>query len=241
MLELDKSKNFENVDDSIERARRKYNTMQELEKDRKEEILTNSKDRQFQSIFSHRLNEMYNTIKEEKELEEKEFTQKDFADVLEISEATLSKYLTGKVIPKPNEIERIANVLNISPQFLYGLTDSTVPILAKSDLVKGLSPEARYSIYRLYYGIEDDDIGEIDINRPISNKYIGFLDIFSEFIGDFSDFCDFVSYLKRYVEVKQEINELEKNKDNVLDYLGTRENLDDQLLRNWGKITKDNI
>lgn len=232
MLELDKSKNFENVDDSIERARRKYNTMQELEKDRKEEILTNSKDRQFQSIFSHRLNEMYNTIKEEKELEEKEFTQKDFADVLEISEATLSKYLTGKVIPKPNEIERIANVLNISPQFLYGLTDSTVPILAKSDLVKGLSPEARYSIYRLYYGIEDDDIGEIDINRPISNKYIGFLDIFSEFIGDFSDFCDFVSYLKRYVEVKQEINELEKNKDNVLDYLGTRENLDDQLLRN---------
>ena len=242
MLKSEKSKNYNELDDIDIKIKSKYDKLEEDDEDRKNEILHNAEKRTFQSVFSQRLNELYNTIKDEKEFEEKNFTQRDFAKLLEITEVTLSNYLTGKAIPKPNEIERIANVLNISPQFLYGLTDSTVPITIKSNFVNGLSPEARYSIYRLYYGAEeDDDIGEIDIKRPISNKNIELLEIFNDFIGIFSNFCDFLTYMKGYVEVRQKINELEKNKENVLDYSGTKDNLDDQLIRNWGKITKDNI
>lgn len=90
----------------------------------------------------------------------------------------------------------------------------------------------------MYHGIEDEDISDIDIDIPHSNKYIDYLEIFSEFIGNFTDFCDFVAYLKRYVEVKQQINKLEKNKENNLNYKGEIEKLTDSLIGIEGRLHK---
>lgn len=231
MLNSDKS---ENIGITFEELRRKYNTMQEIEQERDEKLMSNSEGEQLQFIIAKRLNTIFDKYKEEKGM-----TKQEFAKELDITPQTLSKYLRAKDFPKPNEMKRLAKILNISQEYLYGLTDSTALIPPKSDLILGLSPEARYSLFKMYHGIEDEDVSEIDIDIPHSNKYVGFLEIFSEFIGNFTYFCDFVGYLKRYVKVKQEINELEENKENTLDYLGTKEQLNDLLIRNRRKITKE--
>ncbi len=224
MLNSDKS---ENIGITFEELRRKYNTMQEIEQEREEKLMENSEGEQLPFIFAQRLNSIFDRYKEEKRM-----SKQAFAKELEITPQTLSKYLNAKELPKPNEMKRLAKILKVSKEYLYGLTDSTALIPPKSDLILGLSPEARYSFFKMYHGIEDEDVSEIDIHISHSNKYIEFLEIFSEFIGNFSYFCDFTVYLKRYVDVKQEINELEKNKENTLDYLGTKEHLADLLIRN---------
>ena len=239
-----KSNGNENFGISNEDLKRRYNTIEELEEEKDEKLMSNANGDQLQYIFSKRLNILFNKWKEEKKAELNigkpitQITQKDFANTLQITDVTLTNYLSAKSMPKPNEIKRLAQILNTSKEYLYGLTDSTAPIPPKSDLILGLSPSARYCLFKMYHGIEDEDISDIDIDIPHSNKYIGYLEIFSEFIGNFPDFCDFVTYLKRYVEVKQKINELEKNKENNLNYKGEMESLTDSLIGIEGRLHK---
>lgn len=236
MLELNNSKNLEN---SIEKLKIEYNSIQQQDEELDEELIKNANGDQLKYIFAKKLNIFFNKWKEEKNAEmvvrennEKPvLTQKEFAKELDITEQTLSNYLTAKAYPKPNEMERLAKILKTSKEYLYGLTDNPAPIPLKSDLILGLSPNARYSLFKMYHGIEDEDIGDIDIDMPYSDKYLEHLTIFSEFIGNFTNFCDFVTYLKRYVEVKQKINELDKNEKGLNSKL-EKEHLDSELLRN---------
>ena len=77
--------------------------------------------------------------------------------------------------------------------------------------------------------------GEDILFIPYSEENIKFLEILSLFISDFSSFCEFLTYIRRYVVVKQEINEFKTNDFNKLERIA----LEDTLIRNWRKITKD--
>lgn len=243
MLKSNESKDF---GISNEELKRRYNTIEELDEELDNKLMKNAKGDQLQYIFSQRLNILFDKWKEEKKAEmvirkpnEKlVLTKKEFATELDITDVTLSNYLSARAYPKPKEIKRLAQILNTSKEYLYGLTDSTAPIPPKSNLILGLSPSARYCLFKMYHGIEDEDVSDIDIDIPHSDKYIGYLEIFSEFIGNFTDFCDFVTYLKWYVETKQAINKLEKNKEDRLNYKGEMEKLTDSLIGIEGRLHK---
>lgn len=147
-------------------------------------------------------------------------------DILHISASDLSEYKNGKLDIKLEKLEDIANRLNVSPFYLLGVTDNPKPMpIVLSNMIYGLTLEARYSLLMLYYGtnedynkieteIVDNETGEIDINVLPSGEYLENFEILSWFIADFSNFCDFFTYIKRYVEVKQEINKLKTDEDN---------------------------
>lgn len=148
-------------------------------------------------------------------------------DILDISAPDLSEYKNGKLDVKLEKLEDIANRLNVSPFYLLGITDNPkkMPIVLSS-MIYGLTLEARYSLIKLYYGkqedyneieaeIVDDETGEIDINvLPNGSRYNENFEILSSIIADFPNFCSFFTYIRRYVEVKQEIEKLNTNDNN---------------------------
>lgn len=240
MLESDKSKNLNNgndnnlnkLDNLSEDVKRIINTQKEKELEKEEQIKANTNGIRFKYLFAIRFKSLCdkNGI----------FTGKQANDRLEIDKSTFSKYKSGAKFPSTfDELIRLSDKLNVSPDYLMGVTDSTFPIPPNMNMEMGLSETARTYLYTLYHYIQDD-IQDIDIDLPHSNITIEMLEIFSLFIENFSDFCDFLTYIKRYVEVKQEIIKLEENKENTLNYLETKEHLTDNLIRNRGKITKDN-
>lgn len=54
-------------------------------------------------------------------LENKGITQKDLAERLSISEATVSRYIAGDREPKPDMIANIATALNTTSDYLLGI------------------------------------------------------------------------------------------------------------------------
>lgn len=67
-----------------------------------------------ENIYGKRLKEV---------LEELEVKQSELAKSCYITEATISNYISGKQLPKLGVVERIANRLNISVDYLLGLSD----------------------------------------------------------------------------------------------------------------------
>lgn len=225
MLKSSKSKNLnKDCDDYLENVRRIINTEKEKELDREKQIKDNTNGIKFKYLFATRF----------KKLCDQKFivTGKQANDKLGIGPSTFSKYKTGAKFPSSfDELIRIAEELNVSPDYLLGVTDSTSSLPPNMNMELGLSEKARICLYTLYHYIQDDVL-DTEIDLPHFEMTIKMLENFSLFIENFSDFCEFLAYITRYVEVKQKINELEENKENVFDYLGTRENLDDQLIRN---------
>ena len=53
-------------------------------------------------------------------LENKNISQKEFADKLEITEATLSRYINNLIVPKIEVVSNMALLLDVSVDFLIG-------------------------------------------------------------------------------------------------------------------------
>lgn len=163
-----------------------------------------------------------------KETKRQGITGKMAQYILGISASDLSEYKNGKLDVKLEKLEDIANRLKVSPFYLLGITDNPkqMPIVLSS-MIYGLTLKARYSLIQLYYGeqedyneieaeIVDDETGEIDINVfPSGSRYDENFEILSSIMADFPNFCIFFTYIKKYVEVKQEIEELSTNDNNL--------------------------
>lgn len=237
MLELDKSKNLKKdydnklgeLDNLSKNVKREINTEKEKELEREEKIKENTKGARFKYLFAIRFGNLC----------KKKFiiTGKQARNKLNIDKSTFSKYQTGAKFPSSfDELIRLADIFNVSPDYLLGVTDSTSPLPLNMNMELGLSETARMYLYTLYHYIQND-VQDIDIDLPHSDITIGMLENFSLFIENFSDFCDFLTYTKQYVEVKQQINDLEKNKD-ILNYLGEMESLTDSLIGIEGRLHK---
>lgn len=216
------SNNVNLLNNLSEKVKRKINTENERELDRKQKIIDNTSGIRFKYLFAVRFNELCN----------KEFimTGDQARKKLDIDPSTFSKYKNGSKFPSsPNELIRLADIFNVSPDYLLGVTDSTSLLPPNMNMKLGLSENARICLYQLYHYIEDGII-DIDKNLSHSDFTVGMLEIFSLFIENFSDFCDFLTYIKRYVEVKQDIIELTETNE-ILDYKG-KKSLDDDLIRN---------
>lgn len=84
-----------------------------------EELSTEEIKSQMQFIFAIRLKRL---------LKEKEIKEKDFAKLIEIRPATITRYIKGKNFPSLANIVRICKKLEVSPAYLLGL-----PILNDED------------------------------------------------------------------------------------------------------------
>ncbi|MCL1986710.1 MAG: helix-turn-helix transcriptional regulator [Firmicutes bacterium] len=69
-------------------------------------------------LFSNILRELLDT---------RGISQKWLADMADATEATISRYVAGKVQPEINIVVRIAEALNVSVDYLCGLTDMPIP------------------------------------------------------------------------------------------------------------------
>ena len=50
-------------------------------------------------------------------------SQKDIAMILECDKSSITNYIKGKYIPKPDAVKRIADYLNVNMMWLYGFSD----------------------------------------------------------------------------------------------------------------------
>ncbi len=160
-----------------------------------------------------------------KECKRQEIFGKIAKNKLDITASDLSEYQNGKKDIDLERLEKISNKLNVSPFYLLGVTDNPKPISPiLSSMIFGLSLEARYTLIMLYYGLKDDEnmleivdneTGEIDVNVLPSGEYYENFEILSDFIADFSNFCDFFSYIKIYVEAKQKNENLKEIKSKI--------------------------
>ncbi|MCI9275862.1 MAG: hypothetical protein HFJ24_08125 [Clostridia bacterium] len=232
MLESDKSRNLNKGNDNnvneldtlSENVKRIINTEKEKELEREEQIKENTKGIRFKYLFAIRFGILCN--------DKFIITGNQARDKLDIDPSTFSKYKSGAKFPSSiNELIRLATKLDVSSDYLIGVTDSKSPLPQNMNMELGLSEKARTNLYTIYHYIQDD-VQDIDIDLPHSNITIGMLENFSLFIENFSDFCDYLTYMKRYVEIKQEIIKLEENKENTLGYEDTKEHLNDILIRN---------
>lgn len=56
-------------------------------------------------------------------LKERNISQKDIAMILECDKSSITNYIKGKYIPKPDAVKRIADYLNVNMMWLYGFSD----------------------------------------------------------------------------------------------------------------------
>ena len=56
-------------------------------------------------------------------LQERNKSQKDIATILECDKSSITNYIKGKYIPKPDAVKRIADYLNVNMMWLYGFTN----------------------------------------------------------------------------------------------------------------------
>lgn len=94
-------------------------------------------------------------IKEERELNK--LTQKELAEKIDVTPATIGLYEQGRRTPDYNILVNIANILDVSTDYLLGRTDSkkeVLPIPAKGQALIVKAKGANVSIEELEAYIE---------------------------------------------------------------------------------------
>ena len=76
------------------------------------------------SIFSERLSSL---------MRENQFTQKELAEKVAVTESAMSYYLKGTRIPRSDVLKRIAQALNTTTDYLLGNSNESAPKLAASE------------------------------------------------------------------------------------------------------------
>lgn len=170
---------------------------------------------QEQYAFSKRLNQKLANLN---------YTNKKLAEDSNISPSSISNYASGLRIPERYELEKIANALNTSSNYLLGLTDCTDRSTEELERLLGLSENAMKSLAMLNSNIEE--IGDLMDSRNPSPVHRNKLKFFSDFISDFKNFPIFLTYMEQFVYVKQKLDNFNNN-----DYL-SKSKLEYDLIRN---------
>lgn len=228
MLNSNESKNIEKTKKNEEDFNRRVNT--EREKQKEKENKRKEREKKLLSVGDRY--KYYFPMRFEKICNKKCIKGVNAQSELGISESTFSKYINGKAVPSFEVLSVISEKLNVSPYYLMGVTDNMADIPLKNNMEIGLSEQARYYLYilahNLHADVPDNDVQNVIWDLSYSEENIKFLEIFSLFISDFSNFCEFLTYIRRYVVVKQEINEFKTNDFNKLERIA----LEDTLIRN---------
>lgn len=72
-------------------------------------------------------------------LEEKDITQRELAEKIDVTEVTISRYLSGERTPRMEIVSKIANYFNVTIDYLLGKVDKNISTLGDTDFRIGLS------------------------------------------------------------------------------------------------------
>lgn len=176
------------------------------EKVRKEERLLNYEDKinnnakaEEVKVFAKNFNKL---------LEEKEYTNKSFAEKDVISESSISNYRSGKTMPDNKMLEVIAKKLDVSVNHLLGIDECKKYSAQQVHNMLGLSEYAMEHLYSLKHNIEE--VKELDSKEPSSNIFQKQLETLSLLIADKRNLIYILNSIRRYIETKKELLIFEK-------------------------------
>ena len=73
--------------------------------------------------------------------EEKDIKQKELAEIIGVTEATMSRYINDKRTPKGEFAAKMASALGVSTDYIMGVSDIRTPIEDNNKIELKLSPE----------------------------------------------------------------------------------------------------
>lgn len=144
-------------------------------------------------------------------LEEKDFTNKSFAEKDVISESSISNYRSGKTMPDNKMLEIISQKLDVSVNHLLGIDECKKISAQQVHNMLGLSEYAMEHLYSLKHDIKE--VKEIDTDEPASDTFKKQLETLSLLIEDKRNLIYFLNSIRRYIDKKQELLILKKATD----------------------------
>lgn len=155
-------------------------------------------------------------------LEEREIDQVVFANYIGVSVGALSNYRNGSREPNITILKQIADKLNVSTDYLLGLSECPNNNYKDINEITGLSQKAIEQLYKFqhdYFVFDDIDI-DIMKKRKISEFYRSHLDILNYMIVNngflFLMLDNIDKYQKQYEELSK-YKKTEKNKDILIE------------------------
>lgn len=181
------------------------NTKNNSEKVRKEEKLLNLKDEIKNNAKTEEVKVFANNFN--KLLEEKDFTNKNFAEKGIISESSISNYRKGKTMPDNKMLEVIAKKLDVSVNHLLGIDECKKISAQQVHNMLGLNEYAMEHLYSLKHNIAE--VKSLDDEEPISNVFEKQLETLSWLIADKRNLIYILNTIRKCIDIKKEIAILE--------------------------------
>ncbi len=166
-----------------------------------EEINNNAKTEEVKA-FAKKFNKL---------LEEKEYTNKSFAEKDIISESSISNYRRGKTMPDSKMLEVIAKKLDVSVNHLLGIDECKKVTAQQVYNMLGLNEYAVEHLYSLKHDIEE--VREIENDAPVSNRFKKQLETLNLLIADKRNLIYILNTVGRYIDKKQELLKLKEKTD----------------------------
>lgn len=203
-----------------------------------EEINNNAKTEEVK-VFAKKFNKL---------LEEKEYTNKSFAEKNVISESSISNYRRGKTMPDNKMLEIIAKKLDVSVNHLLGIDECKKISAQQVHNMLGLNEYAMEHLYSLKHNIEE--VKSLDDEEPISNVFEKQLETLSWLIADKRNLIYVLNSIRNCIDKEKELAILEKitdekdifNKENIesltRDIVHIKAEIEEHLYRSLDYIVK---
>lgn len=144
-------------------------------------------------------------------LEEKDFTNKSFAEKGVISEPSISNYRRGKTMPDNKMLEVIAKKLDVSVNYLLGIDECKTISAQQVHNMLGLDEYAMEHLYSLKHNLPE--VKSLDDEVPISNVFKKQLETLNWLIADKRNLIYILNTIRNCIDKKQELATLEKETD----------------------------
>ena len=185
--------------------------MRDYDEEDDEEIIAKLKEKyqyidekQARYYFSRRLTQ---------ELRARDISKTSFAHDLNIGKSTLTAYTTGTSLPGLETLEKIAEKLQVSTNFLLGKTPAKTITGEQIHFMLGLDEYAMENLYCLHHDCTECE--GLEVVRPISNAYQNQLRILNSIIADKRNLLSLLRKIEQYIKIKEKIIAIEKNNENI--------------------------
>lgn len=122
-------------------------------------------------------------------------TQEEMSKLLEVKRSTYGEYERGKIIPTLDKMEQIANILEVSPQYLLGWeTDSERKL---EELAKFFKVDLSDMEGHIFKDDEFDDKIRVLKRAEIWNNTVGHSPFTEEEFEELMNFIKFIYYKRR--------------------------------------------
>lgn len=144
-------------------------------------------------------------------LEDKDYTNKQFASDASISPASISNYRSGKTMPTADILILISQTLNVSVTYLLGIDECKKISSQQIYNMLGLDEYAMEQLYSLKHNLPE--VKSLDDEEPISNVFEKQLETLSWLIADKRNLIYILNSIRNCIDKKQELAMLENATD----------------------------